>query len=133
MPPLGCGGTRRLLANPSPRCVIGGCSGFPDPGLVTGVVVAQKLPWLFVGLPAAVVVDRVDPRRLAAVANTIRATVIAVLVLFVHDVLGRGPLVFGGLLTVGALGGLVASAIAERLLSGLQMAGVMAGAVCPQR
>lgn len=50
-----------------------------DPGLVAGVAVAQRLPWLLFGIPAGVVVDRVDPRRLAAGANWLRAVALAVL------------------------------------------------------
>ena len=50
-----------------------------DPLLVAGVTVAQRLPWLVVGLPAGVLLDRADPRTVAAVANWIRAVSLAVL------------------------------------------------------
>jgi len=51
-----------------------------DPVLVASLGVAQSLPYLLVGLPAGVVVDRVDRRRLLAVTNTVEA-VLFILVL----------------------------------------------------
>jgi len=51
-----------------------------DPILVASLGVAQSLPYLMVGLPAGVVIDRVDRRRLLAVTNAVEA-VLFILVL----------------------------------------------------
>jgi MFS family permease len=40
-----------------------------DPRLVAGVVVVQYLPWLFLGIPAGAVADRMDRRRLMSAVN----------------------------------------------------------------
>ncbi len=47
-----------------------------DPLLVSGLVVAQNLPWLLFTLAAGVIVDRYDRRRLLFAANTARALAI---------------------------------------------------------
>lgn len=58
-----------------------------DPALVAGVAVAQRLPWLVFGLPAGVIVDRMDPRWIAAAANWTRS--VALLVLAAALMLGQ--------------------------------------------
>lgn len=56
-----------------------------DPMLVTLVVLCSRLPWLLFSLPAGVITDRVDRRRLIVAMDAMRALLIgsfAVLVLF---------------------------------------------------
>lgn len=43
-----------------------------NPAVIAGVLVAGRLPWLLVTLPAGVITDRVDRRRLIVVTDTIR-------------------------------------------------------------
>ena len=43
-----------------------------DPGLIAGVAVAQRLPWLVFSLHAGAIVDRGDRRRLMVAMNTAR-------------------------------------------------------------
>lgn len=43
-----------------------------DPVAIAGVLVASRLPWLFFSLPAGVITDRVDRRRLVAGMDAIR-------------------------------------------------------------
>ncbi|MEM7095345.1 MAG: MFS transporter [Actinomycetota bacterium] len=61
-----------------------------DPILVALIIVAQRLPWLFFSLPAGVITDRHDRRRVMLWANTFRAVltaVVAIVVLMIGDVL----------------------------------------------
>ena len=51
-----------------------------DARLVAAVAVFQYLPFLIIGLPAGVVLDRFDRRWIAAIAQLLRALVLAVLV-----------------------------------------------------
>ena len=54
-----------------------------DPALIAGVAAVAYLPWLLFGIPAGVLLDRVDRRFAMAVANSLRfavATVLAVLI-----------------------------------------------------
>jgi MFS family permease len=46
------------------------------PLLVAGVVVAGRLPWLLVSLPAGALADRVDRRRLVVAIEAVRAAVL---------------------------------------------------------
>jgi len=43
----------------------------PDPRLVAMVAAAQTVPFLVIGLPAGVVLDRFDRRKLAMMAQTL--------------------------------------------------------------
>lgn len=52
-----------------------------SPMLVALTAIAQRLPWLLLGLYAGAVADRVDRRRLVIAANTARAVVLALLCL----------------------------------------------------
>jgi MFS family permease len=52
-----------------------------SPMLVALTAIAQRLPWLLLGLYAGAVADRVDRRRLVVAANTARAVVVALLCL----------------------------------------------------
>jgi len=46
-----------------------------NPLLISLVVVVQRLPWLLFSLPAGVITDRYDRKRLMVTSNTIRAAV----------------------------------------------------------
>ena len=50
-----------------------------DPRLVAGVVVAQRLPWLVLGLPAGGLADRWDRRRLLGVSELSRMAILLAL------------------------------------------------------
>lgn len=50
-----------------------------DPLLVSGLVVAQQLPWFLFTLFAGVLVDRLDRRRLLVTANAVRALALGLL------------------------------------------------------
>ncbi|MGI9612044.1 MAG: MFS transporter [Acidimicrobiales bacterium] len=43
-----------------------------NPAVIAGVLVASRLPWLLITLPAGVVTDRLDRRRLIVITDTIR-------------------------------------------------------------
>lgn len=45
-----------------------------DPLAIAGMVVATRLPWLLFSLPAGVITDRVDRRRLVLTMDVLRAT-----------------------------------------------------------
>ncbi len=81
-----------------------------SPLLVSGVAAATRLPWLVIGLPAGAVVDRVDRKRLVAVVDLLRATVVALVALAVG--LGRAQLamLYGAAFLLGAGETLVHSA-----------------------
>ena len=51
----------------------------PSPAAVGAVAAATGLPWLLVALPAGILVDRLDPSRVIAGANFVRALACAVL------------------------------------------------------
>lgn len=50
-----------------------------DPLLVSGLVVAQRLPWFLLTLPSGALVDRLDRRRIMVAANVARAAGLALL------------------------------------------------------
>ena len=54
-----------------------------DPVLIALVAVAQRLPWLLFTLPAGVITDRVDRRRIMMTANGARAVLTALVALAV--------------------------------------------------
>ena len=59
-----------------------------DPLLVSLIIVAQRLPWLVFSLPAGVIADRFERRRIMVAANTARAVltgIVAVSVLAIGD------------------------------------------------
>lgn len=58
-----------------------------NPLLIAGVAVAQRLPWLLFTLPAGVITDRVDRRRLMVVMDSVRALLTAAVAI---AVLGLG-------------------------------------------
>lgn len=54
-----------------------------SPALVAGVVVAQRLPWLFLALPAGALADRLDRRRTMVRVQLLRVLVLGVLAVVV--------------------------------------------------
>ncbi|MFH1105442.1 MAG: MFS transporter [Actinomycetota bacterium] len=50
-----------------------------DPLLIALITVAQRLPWLFFTLPAGVITDRVDRRKIMVAMDVIRAVLTAVI------------------------------------------------------
>lgn len=54
-----------------------------DPALIAGVTAVTFLPWLLFGIPAGMLLDRVDRRIAMAVANSIRFAVATVLALLI--------------------------------------------------
>ena len=73
-----------------------------NPLLISLVVVVQRLPWLLFSLPAGVITDRHDRKRLMVTSNTIRAVVtvgIATIVMARQDAL-PGPDVVSDAATV---------------------------------
>src|SRR5215213_1598535 len=51
-----------------------------SPASVAAVALALTIPWLVIGLPAGVIVDRVDRRQVLVVANLVRIGAVGVLV-----------------------------------------------------
>lgn len=85
-----------------------------DPLLIAGVAVAQRLPWLIFSLPAGVVTDRADRRRLLTVTSALRAVLTLVVVVAialadlpadVTDVVGTRVSLYLVLLVVSLLSG----------------------------
>ncbi|MEN0085865.1 MAG: MFS transporter [Leifsonia sp.] len=54
-----------------------------DPALIAGLSAVTFLPWLFFGIPAGILLDRVDRRIAMAVANSLRFAVAAVVALLI--------------------------------------------------
>ena len=54
-----------------------------SPGLVAGVALAARLPWLFLSLPAGALADRLDRRRTMLWANAARVALLAALAISV--------------------------------------------------
>lgn len=54
-----------------------------DPALIAGLSAVTFLPWLFFGIPAGMLLDRVDRRIAMAVANSLRFAVAAVVALLI--------------------------------------------------
>ncbi len=86
MPTAGLGSSYRKLFGASTISNLGdgvGTLAYPwlasavtrNPLLIALVAVAQRLPWLLFSLPAGVVTDRYERRRLMVAANTARAVV----------------------------------------------------------
>ncbi|WP_244315926.1 MFS transporter [Streptomyces albidochromogenes] len=65
----GDGVTRTLL----PLLVVG---SHPEPAAVAGLTAVNMLPWLLFALPAGVLVDRLDRRRIVLWSNLLRAAVL---------------------------------------------------------
>jgi MFS family permease len=65
-----------------------------DPALVAGLGVAQSLPYLIAGIPAGLVADRVDRRRLVVGTNLIEAGLFALVVIVVLGDVVSIPLLY---------------------------------------
>ncbi len=65
-----------------------------DPRLIAGVAVVQYLPWLFLGLPAGAVVDRMDRRRLMAAVNIGRTVALILFVICLALDLAALPMLY---------------------------------------
>lgn len=50
-----------------------------DPLLISGLVIAQRLPWLLFSLPSGAIVDRLDRKRIMSIGNAIRGVLILAL------------------------------------------------------
>jgi len=78
-----------------------------DPVLIALIAVAQRLPWLFFTLPAGVITDRVDRRKLMVAMDVVRTGVtvaIAVAVLSAQDGLPTPEAIAGGAAIASNLG-----------------------------
>jgi MFS family permease len=74
-----------------------------SPGLVAGLVVAQRLPWLLLALPAGALADRLERLRAMAVVDVARAAVVVVVAALT---LGGGlslPVLYAAAFSLGAL------------------------------
>ncbi len=69
--------------------------------LVAAAAFLQRLPWLFLGLYAGVVADRVDRRVLIVTSETLRAIVIGVLCLAIFTDTAGIPLILTAMLLMG--------------------------------
>jgi MFS family permease len=65
-----------------------------DPVVVSGVFVAQKLPWFLLTLVSGVLVDRVSHRLLLVTANALRCASLAALAVSLATQTARLPLLF---------------------------------------
>ena len=81
-----------------------------DPALVAGAIFVQQLPWLLFALPAGVVVDRLDRRRLVVLVNVVRAVVIGALAAAVGTGVVTVVLVYAALFVIGSMETLADSA-----------------------
>ena len=62
-----------------------------DPLLVSLIIVAQRLPWLVFSLPAGVIADRFERRRIMVLANAARAVLTAIVAISVLAIGDRLP------------------------------------------
>ena len=92
-----------------------------DPMLIALIAVAQRLPWLLFSLPAGVITDRVDRRKLMVAMDVVRAGVVAAVALAVlaaGEILPTPAEIAGGVAGEGNPG-LYAVLVAAALLMGL--------------
>jgi MFS family permease len=74
-----------------------------QPVEIAGVVVAGRLPWLVVSLPAGALADRIDRRRLVVAVEGVRAAVLAALGFVVLSGATTLPLLYLTAFIIGAL------------------------------
>ena len=72
-----------------------------SPGLVAGVALAARLPWLFVALPAGALADRLDRRRTMLAANLVRVALLGTLAAAVATDVATIGLLYGVSLGLG--------------------------------
>jgi MFS family permease len=95
-----------------------------SPLLIALTYAAQELPWLLVALPAGALVDRLDRRRVAVMADLARAGTMAVLAAVVAAGVGSLPILWIAAFALGSLDTLATGAayavlprvVPERLL-----------------
>jgi MFS family permease len=92
-----------------------------DPALVAGAVFAQQAPWLLFSLFSGVLVDRVDRRGLAVVANLARGAIVSGLAVAIWTGHASVPVVYACLFLLG-----VGETIADNATSALLPAVVAA-------
>ena len=73
-----------------------------DPVLVSGVAVAQQLPWLLFSLPGGALVDRLDRRRVMWVSDAVRCATVGLLGLAVLLDLANLPVLYAAFFVLGA-------------------------------
>jgi MFS family permease len=121
-------GFRRLLAATTVAGLGDGVrqSAFPllcaavtrSPGVVAAVATVQMLPWIVLSLPAGVLVDRWDRRRLVIAINASRAAVAAALAVAVAARVVTVPALLAAAFVLGAAE-VVADNAGQALLSGI--------------
>jgi MFS family permease len=74
-----------------------------DPALVAGAVFVQQLPWLLFALPAGVLVDRLDRRRVVVLVNLVRAAVVGGLAVAVATGAVTVAIVYAALFVIGTM------------------------------
>jgi MFS family permease len=72
-----------------------------EPIAVAASVFLQHLPWVFFGIPAGAIIDRVDRRRLTWIVNAIRAVILAVLTATIATGTADLALVLGSMFLLG--------------------------------
>src|SRR5262245_38441652 len=75
-----------------------------DPVQIAGLMIAQQLPWTLLALPSGVVVDRMDRRRLMAVASVVRVVTLGSLGILVATGTATLPLLYLVFLVAGCAG-----------------------------
>lgn len=75
-----------------------------DPVWISGLLIAQMVPWMLFGLPSGVLVDRLDRRRLMIAAGLARAAALGVLAAAVPADRVSMPLLYGVFFVVGCAG-----------------------------
>jgi MFS family permease len=72
-----------------------------SPGLVAGVALAQRLPWLVMALPAGALADRLDRRLTMINVDLLRVVVLLVLTTAVATEVATMPMIYGLALVLG--------------------------------
>jgi MFS family permease len=85
--------------------------------LIALIAIAQRLPWLVFSLPAGVITDRVDRRRIMAVTSVFRAALTLAVAIIVY--LNQEPLPSAGDVASGAVGASSAIVYGTLLVSAL--------------
>lgn len=72
-----------------------------SPTLVAGVAIAQRLPWLFMALPAGALADRLDRRQTMVRVDVVRVAVMAGVALAVATDVASMPLLYVAAIVLG--------------------------------
>jgi hypothetical protein len=73
-----------------------------EPSLVAGLLIAQSLPFLIAGLPAGVLADRVDRRRLLLATNGIEAALFGLVIASVLSDVASVPVLYAVAFSLGS-------------------------------